>query len=229
MIAQNPAHIYKADTRVMEFSEDYRCLSTFNDHTKKEENEASFGTLTVFEDETLAPGKRRFYYMQEDALVFLMPLVGLIEIEGSNDTGRQLLIPEEIKAMHLKKGRSFHVSNPYEKDLVNYLQIRIKGGGLSCKKSFGNYGNNTMFPILKQEGCHIHFGVFDGRQEAVYRLQSTKNGVFAFVINGAFELENRLLESRDGLTLWNTETVELEALSENAILLLLEVPLEKKL
>ena len=46
-----------------------------------------------------------------------------------------------------------------------------------------------------------------------------------FVIHGAFEVENRLLESRDGLAIWNTDRIELEALSNEAILLLLEIKL----
>ena len=87
--------------------------------------------------------------------------------------------------------------------------------------------NNSLFSILKMKSFHLHFGVFDGRREAEYRLENPENGIFAFVINGAFELENRLLEARDGLALWDTDKLELEALSENAILLLLEVPLEK--
>lgn len=45
----------------------------------------------------------------------------------------------------------------------------------------------------------------------------------AFVLQGTFEVENRLLEAKDGLALWNTANIELEALSNEAILLLLEV------
>jgi len=183
--------------------------------------------LIAVDDETLAMGKRKFYEMEEDTLVILMPLVGLLEVEESNVSGRQLLIPEEIKVLSLKKGQSFCLANPYEKDLVNFLQIRIKGTGLTTKKSFGKYMNNSLFSILKMKSFHLHFGVFDGRREAEYRLENPENGIFAFVINGAFELENRLLEARDGLALWDTDKLELEALSENAILLLLEVPLEK--
>ena len=50
------------------------------------------------------------------------------------------------------------------------------------------------------------------------------NGFFAFVIEGAFELEGRLLHARDGLALWNLEKIEWEALSGGAILLVLQVP-----
>ncbi len=224
MVATTPAQIFKADRRNTIQSEDYRCLSTLNPQGV-ENNTSPFGLLTTFDEETLAKGKRRFYYMEEDTLVILLPLVGLLEVEQSNLKGTQFIIPEEIKVLSLKKGQSFYLSNPYEKDLVNFIQMRIKGTGPTIKKFFGNYENNGLFPILDINECQLHFGVFEGRKEAVYQLQNPKNGIFAFVINGAFELENRLLESRDALSLWNVETVELEALSENAIVLLIEIPI----
>ena len=227
MIAQRPAHIFKADTRGIEFSDHYCCLSTFTYHESKVENGAPFGSLTVFEDETLSPGKQKSYHLEEDSLIILIPLVGILEVGEPHGNGRQLLIPEQLKVMALKNGQSFHLCNPHEKNLANYLQIRLKADGKPLKKSFGEYHNNELFPLLKMKGYRLYFGVFDGRKEATYKLKNLANGVFSFVINGTFELENRLLENRDGLSLWNSDTIEMEALSENAMLLLLEVPLKE--
>jgi len=39
-------------------------------------------------------------------------------------------------------------------------------------------------------------------------------------------VEGRLLHARDGLTLWETEEAEMEALSNDAIVLLIELPLK---
>jgi len=44
-------------------------------------------------------------------------------------------------------------------------------------------------------------------------------------LEGAFEVEGRLLHARDGLALWETEKVELEALSNDAIILVMEISL----
>lgn len=49
------------------------------------------------------------------------------------------------------------------------------------------------------------------------------NGLFVYVINEVFEFENLLLEIRGGLSLKNRKQIEIEALSENAIILLLEL------
>ncbi len=76
---------------------------------------------------------------------------------------------------------------------------------------------DNMCPIVK-------IGKFAGRKEAVYKISRQKNSVFAFVIQGAFEVQGRLLHARDGLGLWDdTNLIELEALSNDAIVLLLEL------
>ena len=46
-----------------------------------------------------------------------------------------------------------------------------------------------------------------------------------FVIEGAFEVQGTLLHARDGLALWGTDKLEKEALSNDAIILLIELPL----
>ena len=68
----------------------------------------------------------------------------------------------------------------------------------------------------------LRLGRFMGREEAVYKVQPG-NQLFAFVVAGAFELEGRLLHEKDGLALWDAEEVELEALSNHALVLVVEL------
>ncbi len=63
--------------------------------------------------------------------------------------------------------------------------------------------------------CRKKFTTHFNYQEAVTLL-------YFFVIQGAFEVANRLLEARDGLGLWSVKEVELEALSNEAIVLVLQ-------
>lgn len=46
------------------------------------------------------------------------------------------------------------------------------------------------------------------------------------MLEGAFEVQGTLLHARDGLALWETDEVEMEALSNDAIILLVELPLK---
>jgi len=68
----------------------------------------------------------------------------------------------------------------------------------------------------------VHIGRFAGRHEVVYPLRSTASRFFAHILAGAFEVEGGLLHAGDGLALWDVADVELEVLSNGAIMLLVE-------
>lgn len=46
------------------------------------------------------------------------------------------------------------------------------------------------------------------------------------MIEGVFEVQGTLLHARDGLAIWEAEEVEMEALSNDAIIFLIELPLK---
>ena len=69
----------------------------------------------------------------------------------------------------------------------------------------------------------LSVGKFSGRAETVYHSKQSSANVFVFVLEGAFEVEGRLLHARDGLALWQTTAVEMEALSNDALVMLVEM------
>ncbi|TRX05419.1 hypothetical protein FNW10_17185 [Flavobacterium gawalongense] len=124
---------------------------------------------------------------------------------------------------------SFKLSNSYEEENVSYLQIgfnaKIQDFESNFKQfDFGLTDKNQLIPLFEISNALGFIGMYDGRKEGVYSLKNSSNGVFVFVINGAFEVENRLLESKDGLSLSGIDSLEWEALSENALLIVLEIP-----
>lgn len=84
-----------------------------------------------------------------------------------------------------------------------------------------NRGNSETSSF--QSYYTFNFGRYNGRAEAIYRVGNPANGVFAFVIQGVFEIANRLLHSKDALALRGFEEIEFEALSNDAIVVLMEV------
>ena len=80
---------------------------------------------------------------------------------------------------------------------------------------------DELLPIYERDS-KISIGKYGGRSEGIYQSRKNVRGVFAFVVEGAFEVQNWLIEKRDGLALWNLTEVEFEALSEGAVLLLIE-------
>jgi hypothetical protein len=80
---------------------------------------------------------------------------------------------------------------------------------------------------------HLPFGIsigkFSGRAETDYRPKNKEAGLFVFVIEGAFEVEGRLLHARDGLAIEQADEsdsyrIEMEALSNDAVILTIELP-----
>lgn len=225
MFEQSPSQIFKAQFRGHHENEEYRCLSTFNFDTYFDKNREAFGLLNVFNDETLAPQKAKSFTVAEDSEIVLIPLVGALNIDG-----KDFVKTEGFQILKMKKGSTFELQNPYEKELINYLQIRFSGSHFSQNDTagytFSFQKQDELLPLYEGKNYRISIGIFSARSEAAYSLQDVQNGLFAFVIAGAFEFENRLLESRDALSISEINQIELESLTENAILLLIETPLQ---
>ncbi len=228
MLPQSPSQIYKAQWRGCEENEHYRCLATLNYGLYHDESRKSFGRLVTINDETLAPQQSQTFTTQSNENIILIPLAGTLDY--SDQLGnKNYLKTEEIQILKVVESTLFEVSNPYEKELINYLQIRFNSNSdVVCfeKQPFDLTQKNELYTLLENEDYKICIGLFTGRSEGVYTLKDKSRGVFAFIINGAFEFENRLLESRDALAIWDISEIEFEALSENALLLLIETPLQ---
>jgi hypothetical protein len=158
-----------------------------------------FRDLIAVNDETLAAGTS----VTHKAPVVIIPLVGDVVTD-------QRISPGQIQVI-----TNPTITNPYKEELVNYLIIGLEGNPGVVDFELTN--NNVQRPIPG-----IHLGKFDGRKDGVHKLAEAY-GIFVFVIEGAFEIQNRLLHARDGLALWNLTEVEFEALSNEAILMFIEV------
>lgn len=233
------AQIYKSDLRGCEESDIFRRYATFNFDDYQDHSRQPFGSLVAFNDETLGGRNSMVRQLEEELEVVIIPLVGGLLYKDSLGT-EEIIGTEEIRIFSAQQGMYFQLINPYPNDLVNYLQLWLKpNGGFNANSQqslFELTERNTLIPLfapidVAASGLRVNsasygsIGIYGGRQEGIYQLNNPDNGLFVFVINGAFEFENRLLESRDGLSINGIVKAEFEALSENAILLLIEVPL----
>ena len=71
----------------------------------------------------------------------------------------------------------------------------------------------------------FHLGEFDKGQTANYSVKSTNNGVYVLVVEGQITINGQVLNKRDALGVWNTETFAI-SFTENSKVLLLDVPME---
>jgi len=234
MIHQNPAQIFKAQKRGFSENQHHRLHATFNFNEFNDPSRTPFGTLTVLNDETLAAQQTVERTLLPGNVVMVLPLVGAAECHFKGDTP-QVIVPGEAFTYHNPEGGTISVKNPYDDSLINFLYITFSDTVLSDLFSPKDFMiaqtdltvRNTFHKLFEafHNGLSAQIGIFNGREEIAYNPANSSNGIFVFVISGAFEVDGRLLEERDGLSLWNTAEIELEALSENAILLLIEAPL----
>jgi hypothetical protein len=228
MIQQNPAQIFKSESRGQLVSNGHGCFSTFNFGSYFEASRKPFGILHFLNEIIVAPQHSMKTILEANTAALILPLFGGVDYKDS--LGNESFIGvEQFRIVSAEKRMSFELTNAYEEENVSYLQIgfnaEIKDPGNNFQPfNFGLTNKNQLIPLFEISNASGFIGMYEARKEGFYSLKNNLNGVFVFVINGAFEIENRLLESKDGLSMSGIESLEWEALSENALLIVLEIP-----
>ncbi|MCM5529065.1 hypothetical protein [Parasegetibacter sp. NRK P23] len=210
----------------------FRSYNTFNFGGYFNPYKIPFGNLYVLNDDTLAGGKSLLMQVEEPSVILLIPVVGAVQYK--DDYGNDAFVEAgACMVARIGGGKKLELINPYANELINFIQIWFR---VSTTESFGNIQTflfnldahpNVMLPLFSADESSVakpFIGKFDGRVEGEMCVSEGMNGFFVFVIEGAFEVEGRLLHARDGLALWNLQKIEWEALSGGAILMVLQIP-----
>ena len=215
---QTEGIIYLSEKRECFQTETFRSYITL----PNSESTSSFSSLIKFADNTLAAQKASMLLADDDYVVMLLPLVGAVEIFYQNEN--KIVNSGELAYFSVKNQDEIVIQNPYEIELINYLEIWIKP---KRKMPYGQYfykfdlekNANSLFQITENQLVEkVFIGKFGGRKEGSLLIEKS---AFVFIINGAFEVQNRLIESRSALLLWDLNELEFEGLaSENIILII---------
>ena len=234
MIAQTPGKIFLAYERGLAESDRFRRYSTFSFGPWAHPHKGPFGRLYGLNEETLAGGHALNFTVAEASHVLIIPITGAVALTGLGQPETSVGV-EEATVLTLPADSTLHVRNPYDTDLVSFLHIWLLADapGDDSSEQRGIFSveaiQNQLARLLPMTAVDtlpfaVSLGRFDGRQETVYQLKNPANSVFVFTLAGAFEVESRLLHEKDGLALWNVAEIELEALSNDALVLVLELP-----
>lgn len=230
MKSSTEAVIYLGEKRGCTQTDKYRSYHTFNFDSYHEPSRQPFGNIRAFNDETLGPSCVRKWPVGAGEAILLIPVVGSVAFQ-TNATDAGIVEAGGIHLITFEKSTTIELSNPFKAELINFLHVWFSPDTATAMGRDVNHTFdldkriNLMVPLVSLNGSmsvSVGIGKFDGRVDRVYSLEKASNGVFVFVIEGAFEVENRLLQQRDGLILWNTDKVEFESLSNNAIILIIE-------
>jgi len=195
-----------------------------------------FGLLITFNDDIVKPGGGFGLHPHVNMEIISVMLQG--KMNHKDTMGFSEVVEKDwVQIMSAGSGLKHEEHNVGDED-VNFLQIWIRAGKTKIPgaRQLVTYNDvnenlNSLVKVIPVNGHNaqlpfiVSIGKFSGRGETVYLPKNKKNALFVFVIEGAFEVEGRLLHARDGLGLWETGVVEMEALSNDAILLVAEHPL----
>ncbi len=222
MIEQHPAKICKADFRKTQIADNGIELISFDKNEyQKENNVFNTSFLHLFEEVVIKPNGNLVHTFSEDKTIVLIPIVGAMDFELNENKGFVHL--NQIQFLQLEEGQKLRLTNPYEEDSISYLIAVLKNSSINSKTLDFEYKPNQLELLFNTDELSVSSGMFSSRTEANYLLKTLKNSVFAFVVNGAFEFQNRLLEARDSLTIWDIKEIELEALTDYSILFIFEI------
>ncbi|SCW39698.1 hypothetical protein [Mucilaginibacter sp. NFR10] len=227
----SPGQIHLADQRGFTKTPTLRRYSSFNYGSYFNEHRKPFGRLAVWNDEMLAGGNSIDVTIETSGWFVLMPVTGELLLERVNGDIR-LIDVGELFVGYAVAGERLELTNLYKSDWINYIYLQLKDNDvinphrdMVFKFDFAGRPNELidLVPTCGIYPFRLHIGVFGGRIDAFYQLQNSSSLFYAFVLAGAFELQERLMHDRDGLALWELEKADMEALSNNAVVVILEI------
>jgi len=199
-----------------------------------------FGALRVLNDDVVEGGKGFGSHPHDNMEIISIPLSGALE--HKDNLGNTKVISEgEVQVMSTGTGVFHSEYNHYSDKEARFLQIWVFPNKLNITPRYDQITlprekmQNKLLPFIapapNNEGISIQqdawfsMGIFNKGQQTSYNIQQKGNGVYAFVINGSFTVDGHQLQQRDALAIENPDTLNLIAETDNAQLLIIDVPM----
>ena len=232
--------IHKSDTRGKANHGWLHSHHTFSFANYYNPERMHFGVLRVLNDDTVAAGMGFGTHPHDNMEIISIPLEG--DLEHKDSMGNVTVIKEgDIQIMSAGTGITHSEYNKNKDKEVKFLQIWIfpnqknvtpRYDQITLKKEDSrNKLQQILSPNANDEGVMIHqnawfhLGKFDKDVETKYALKNKANGVYAFVLKGEWMINGQALGHRDGFGIWDVDALDVRATSDNAEILLMEVPM----
>ena len=200
-----------------------------------------FGVLRVLNDDFVAAGMGFGLHPHDNMEIISIPLEG--DLAHQDSMGNQTVIKHgDIQVMSAGTGVK-HSEMNYNKDKpVKFLQIWVIPNKKDVTPRYDQItldpANriNTLQQILSpnaddagvwiHQDAWFHIGKFDLDFKTNYNVKKAGNGMYAFVLYGSFEVAGQTLSERDALGITDFDQFELKALTKDAEILLMEIPMQ---
>jgi quercetin 2,3-dioxygenase len=231
--------LHKADTRGGANHGWLNTKHTFSFANYYDPSRMNFGALRVLNDDIVAPSMGFGTHPHDNMEIISIPLRG--DLEHKDSMGNtQVICENDVQILSAGTGIQHSEKNKNHDQEVAFLQIWIFPKERNIKP---NYDQKTfsaeekqgrllqiVSPAYDEQGININqdvwfsIGKLDAGFEESYTLRKKGNGVYAFVLEGSVSIDNQELSRRDGLGIWETDSINIKV-NGSAELLLMEVPM----
>ncbi len=198
-----------------------------------------FGVLRVLNDDIIAEGKGFGTHPHDNMEIISIPISG--DLQHKDSMGNIAVIKEgDVQIMSAGTGIYHSEYNKNKNKPVKFLQIWIFPNQKQVEPRYDQISirdiekENQFYQILspnkEDQGVWIHqnawfnMGKFNKQTKINYKLNSSKNGIYVFILEGKALIQGQKLNTRDGFGIWNTENIAVSAEKDSHILLM-EVPM----
>ncbi len=216
--------IVLADKRKTEYLESTK-LSKYSIHREAPEHSPTrtFGSLHLFMETTLGAGCSEPISVETPMQFFILPLIGKVGVGSPKE--QETLQTEEALLLSVKANEELWIYNNYQDADIHFLIAGFHCNELANGFTRFNLHHDILqgvFHQISQKGLiNVFIGQFNGRFDTTFSPNSGSL-IFAWVIQGAFEFNDCLIQKADGLAISSEEILEFEALSNDAMLILFE-------
>jgi redox-sensitive bicupin YhaK (pirin superfamily) len=172
--------------------------------------------------------------------IISIPLQG--SLAHADSTGNEGIIkPGDIQIMSAGSGIQHAEYNASETELVNFLQLWIfpkerniqpRYDQLSFSKDQLRNQLQHIVSASKKDGtlwinqdAELYLGEFDISTDISHAIKSGNHGIYVFVIEGSVTIGDITLNKRDGIGIYDVDSV-LATVHEQSKILLIEVPMK---
>jgi quercetin 2,3-dioxygenase len=199
-----------------------------------------FGVLRVLNDDQVQAGMGFSTHPHDNMEIISIPLEG--DLEHKDSMGNVAVIRNgDVQVMSAGTGITHSEYNKNRDKQVKFLQIWVFPNKRDVKPRYDqltlkaedrkNKLQQIISPNPDDEGVWLHqeawfhLGQFDSGRETIYSVKRKGNGVYAFLLSGAMEINGQKLMPRDGLGIWDANQLSLKSLKPSEILLM-DLPMQ---
>lgn len=232
--------LHKADTRGNADHGWLKSKHTFSFAHYYNPDRMHFGVLRVLNDDSVEGGMGFGTHPHDNMEIISIPLEGDLQHKDSMNNVA-VIKSGDIQVMSAGTGIYHSEYNKNQDKLVKFLQIWVFPNKKNVTPRYDQITLNMadrhnnlqqiLSPSKDDAGVWIHqdawfsLGKFDKDFSIKYKTKRKENGVYIFILKGDLIINNTTVNTRDGIGIVNTENIDIKALTQDAEILVMDVPM----